>query len=238
MKFLRRNRPRSLFLILVIFVILFVFSTVNKSKSRFLVNDMKYWRKSGANALGINDQQTVGQVFKGNLENLSRISVLVSGLKNNQPVELVLFLYKQNRKGVILREVHHKLTRTLNESLVDFDFEPIDDSKNKTFYFYLKTNHGKESNEVRVYYSKDKFTRITTNGSLRINHIRHQGDLFFKTYSRLIFDYHTVQSNISRQLRQDPIFAFCFFIVMCSCIIGLIYFEIKSRKDTKFNKLE
>jgi hypothetical protein len=250
MKFLRRNRYRSLFLFLVVFVILVLFVSVNKSNSSFLVTDMMYWlKKSNATAVSINDQQVIGQVFKGNFENLSRISVLVSGVKANQPIELVLFLCILNRRGTILREVSQKLTHAKNESfidfvrhkfnfiknesnelLVDFDFEPIVDSKNITFYFYLKTNHGKESNEARVYYSKDKFARITTNGSLRINHTVHQGDLFFKTQSRFIFDFPTIQSNLLRQLKQDPIFAFCFFIVMCSCIIGLIYFEWKSLK--------
>ena len=70
----------SLSLILIIFLAIISLISVGriKSKSTFWLSDIHFWRLSNLQEELIFKNQTVGQTFKSNFDNLGRIDVLIS----------------------------------------------------------------------------------------------------------------------------------------------------------------
>jgi hypothetical protein len=126
---------------------------------------------------------TVGQVFKAQSNNLAGIVLDMGTLERQNTEDITLRLKTVPAADEILRSVTVNASSIFdNESLL-FSFEPVADSLDQSYYFYLESPASKHGNAVS-FWGMDK--DVYPHGNAFINGQEFQGDVRFAiAYAKL-----------------------------------------------------
>jgi len=120
----------------------------------------------------------VGQSFYSYGSGLSGIKVLMANYHNRENTHNVIFHLMENPKSTKdFRRVVVNASEILDNEYHNFEFNPIPDSKGKTYYFYIESPDSVPGNAITVLYAPDD---IYGGGTRFMNSKPVKGDLFFQ----------------------------------------------------------
>lgn len=120
----------------------------------------------------------IGQQFKSSSDNLSAIEIFVDTKDRKNRSNITIDIIDQEGNKVV-RSITQNAKNFKNNSYVKFDFEPISDSKNKSYLLEVKSSN-EDINKAIALMATDKDSY--KDGNLFVNNIEQQKDIRFKTY--------------------------------------------------------
>jgi hypothetical protein len=143
-KFNKKNKYILLFIVILIFEILFLIPKINNN----LIFNNKISLK---NAIPINILKKPVQKYQinSNFKNLSGIKFIFGTYERENDERLEFDLYNDKYEKIYTTEIDAKKLKDNSEYIVKF--KKIKESKNKKYFFDLKSINGNESNSIAVY---------------------------------------------------------------------------------------
>ena len=162
----------------------------------------------------------VGQTFISNYNGLCAVDVCLATYIRTNTEDIIFHLRPdpKSKEDIITIVVN---ARNIEDNKYHrFNFNPIENSKGKSYYFFIESPKSVPGNAITAWYNtKDAYG----NGSAYINHEEIEGDIQFKTYYETDF-FDVVAYFCGRASRDKPFFVFYF-----SLIVILIFLLVKSR---------
>ena len=120
----------------------------------------------------------VGQTFYSYGSGLSGIKVLMANYHNRENTHDVIFHLREGPESIKdLRRVVVNASKILDNEYRSFEFDPIPDSKGKTYYFFIESPNSVPGNAITVLYAPGD---IYGGGTRFMNGKPVGGDLFFQ----------------------------------------------------------
>ncbi|MBU1127334.1 hypothetical protein KKF11_03235 [Patescibacteria group bacterium] len=179
-------------------------------------------QREGDNLYRLSDKKRVGQTFIAGKNNLSRLTLDLknASLKNEKPV---YFHLRQVDGPGDLRKIKISGFNIGDPSSVRFQFEPIPDSFQKKYYFYLDSPDSSDSDGIEVYYSSQD---LYSGGEMMINDQEAIGDLRFSSFyfsdSKMTVFRETIGNFTSRLLTDKTFTALYLTLLILTFSSGLL----------------
>ena len=186
-------------------------------------------------------QDTIGQTFKPNFDNLFKISVFISTKGATPDARVVFHLRRADKREDIFRKeltVSELRPQRNNFYLIGPDpvaaegfhyhiqFSPVTGIKDKKLYFYFELLDKKASGPVRLGIWRSNYYESLREGELMINHAPQKGSfLAFRTYNTWNKDIKDVIRQIKARLLIDKAF-FVFYAALLLLIIACLIVNV------------
>ncbi|HUV42548.1 MAG TPA: hypothetical protein VMY36_01435 [Patescibacteria group bacterium] len=160
----------AIFFLIVIFIFFLFLISVFIIKHRV---DLAQTR--GEELYQIYGQRQVGQTFVAGKNNLEMIIINLKNrsLRNQQPV---YFYLQEANQPQNLRELKINGFNIGDPSTIKFQFEPIPDSAEKSYYFYLESPESNVNDAVEIVYNKQD---VYSSGKMIFSEEEKEADLRF-----------------------------------------------------------
>ncbi|MCW3974811.1 MAG: hypothetical protein NWE86_01020, partial [Candidatus Bathyarchaeota archaeon] len=211
------------FLLLVILVFFFIeFNTLNVDQN---INDQSM--------IEIRKESVVGQTFLSEYNDLCKVEVYLRTYIEAGVQEIVLHLRSDPNSKVDITNISIEMYNSVLNEYFEFNFRPIENSKDKSYYFFLESIDSENVIFV-LYNSNDAYL----NGSAYIDNSEKGGDLQFRTYYKTRPIYVLVHF-FDRAFQDIPFFIFYSFLIF---LLAFILFRIrnllKEMGDNKNRKIK
>jgi len=179
-------------------------------------------QKKGDNLYRLSGKKRVGQTFIAGKNNLSRITLDLknASLKNEKPV----YFHLRQVDGLgDLRKIKISGFNIGDPSSVRFQFEPIPDSFQKEYYFYLDSPDSSDSDGIEVYHSSQD---LYPDGKMMVNDEEIMGELRFSSFyfsdSKMTVFRETIENFASRLLMDKAFTALYLTLLILIFVLGLL----------------
>lgn len=189
-------------------------------------------------AVEINSSSVCGQIFTPNFNNLFMLSFFVPAQNLNRNKKIIFHLtpaLDQDKDIVTSTWNYDELAFKKNNFYIvppdresgekgfhfHVQFAPIEESKNKKFYFYLESPGAQEGEGLKVGIWKTHYYEALTDGSLVLNHINADGYMAFRTYNTIRWNFHALIRTITARLADDKPFLFFYAGALCALLLSM-----------------
>jgi len=173
---------------------------------------------------GIYGDIEVGQSFVATENNLTRIDVLFVTYNRENNKE-ILFRLKDQSSGEEITEIIINASEIPTNDYYNFYFDPIPDSKMKTYYFSLSSPESYPENAISIYSSRNN---AYIGGSAFINGEKYPGDIAFRTYNT--YPGKVFFLSFFEKLIKDRLFLILYGLILGTVIFGIITIHGKGLK--------
>ncbi|WP_426350478.1 DUF2142 domain-containing protein [Alloiococcus sp. CFN-8] len=176
----------TIFSLILIFLISYPFYEVISK----IIDQREYINQGQLSSAGTVGEILAGDIvtqsFKSEADKITSVEVLISNYYRTNKSTLE-FGIKEEGSNSNLRTVTIDTEFLRDNEYYTFDFEPIENTKGKSYNFYIKSIDGYKDNSITLHKSEEDTLK---SGNLYINGIEQTGDLTFKvndkeTYPRL-----------------------------------------------------
>jgi hypothetical protein len=198
-----------------------------------------------SNFVEVNKSNIVGQTFMPNFDNLFKISVFLSKKDANPDGTLLFHLKKQGeREDIIVRSWKVSQIKPDRKNFYQIppdiktpkgfhfhiQFEPIEDSKDKVYYFYFESPQAEPGNGIKLGIWKTKYYEAMKVGARFINHQPVDYFLAFRTFNTWQGDLGGVFEEIRQRLKKDIPFIRVYMSLVLAVFLGIFFLEFRIRK--------
>ena len=124
-------------------------------------------------------ENTVGQTFVSREANLNGIEVMLATYDRKNTKLVIFHLRESPQSSVDIFREEIAASDVTDNAWHSFRFPPLEDSKGKSYYFYLESPESRLGNAITAWMSS---TNAYDGGALMRNHQPDEGDLAFRTY--------------------------------------------------------
>jgi hypothetical protein len=156
-------------------------------------------------------EQTVGQRFVAESDNLCRVDIMMGTLGRQNDSQLTFRLDRLEENASDGRTTTIKAAGLLNNLYNPFVFKPVRRSRKRTFVFSLSSPGAGPDNSVCAWMNNKNIYR---HGTALINRSPVRGDLVFRVYAR-----RPIVTELHRIVKKNPgILGKAWFFVLCACL--------------------
>jgi hypothetical protein len=200
-------------------VVVITFAVVLNNPQTLTAYQLKYEIPRGE----IYGDTTSGQTFFDNENGLERIDILLATYARNNAGSVTFHLRENGEKSDI-RTIIFDANDVLDNQYYSFTFTPIEDSKNKSYEFYLESPSASSGNAITMWYNK---TNSYDLGNATLNGNTLVGDMAFKVFNKN--KNNLLISEFFRRFTQDFLFFVGYsFIVLI--VLSLLIIHTRSQK--------
>lgn len=171
----------------------------------------------------------VEQSFFATENGLYRIDINMAASEQDAFEDVIFHLKEVNstRESIVITKNARQI---MNNEFNSFIFDPMPDSKGKSYVFSIQSPESNSANSIAIWYNDDSASPYA-GGTAFVNNTPLEGDLRFKAY------YHTTTSDfISSYLTKlfgDTLFAIFYVILISIAGLGIIWMEFIDGKGKK-----
>jgi len=140
--------------------------------------------------------QTIGQTFAADLDNLSRIDIMMGTYARENTKTIVFQLFHLDPGRILKREKTFSASTVQNNRYHTIRFDPINNSRDKKYYFMLSSPESTTDDSLSAWMNT---SNIYPPGKIRIRNRPTDGDLVFRAYFR-----RPVYTELGRIIRNYP----------------------------------
>ena len=162
-------------------------------------------------------EKKVGQTFFCEKDEMDRIDVLLATYARINSGKITFHL--REKSGTIdVRTVTVDANYIKDTRYHQFIFAPIENSKNKSYEFYIESPDSSPWNAITIWYTSEN---SYDSGNATINHIPINGDLNFKVFYK--FDTSQFISSFFWRLSHDIPFLIVYLLMICGLIMTILF---------------
>lgn len=150
-------------------------------------------------------EKVVGQSFVATADKLTRVDVMLATFARNNTKDVIFKMREAgSTEDIVNTTVNAEIIK--DNSYFSFVFDPILESKGKSYVFYISSPESVPGNAITIWYSTED---VYSGGTTILNNNPFQGDLSFRTYVKYsMLDF---TSSFFKKFTQDTPF-FIFYI--------------------------
>jgi hypothetical protein len=162
---------------------------------------------------------TVGQTFVAQRDNISRIEVMLGTYERENDKNIIFSLWALTPERKLLTEKTFSASTVRNNLFNTIDFHPVPVSINKKLYFELQSPQSTPENSICVWMNEKD---IYENGTFTYNYKKAKGDLIFRVYAK-----RPIYKELSRIVQNyTGIFASLEFLIAAVIVFEVIQIVI------------
>lgn len=210
----------SRFLLLVFILSLMLFSLSSCSLDNIAAMQEKtstYWPE-------LLSGDSYGQTFVSTENGLDRIDLSTATFARINTSQVIFHLRSAPDASTDLRTITLPGDLIQNERPTSFEFEPIADSKQQSYYFYIESPDGEAGNAITVYANDEDTYK---QGSAYQNGRMVPGDMVFTAYAQQQFSLAQVLNDFGHRWLND----ISFLIVYLAIIAVVVFFLLKKKRN-------
>jgi hypothetical protein len=167
-------------------------------------------------------EKQIGQTFFCDKDEMDRIDVLLATYARINSGKIIFHL-RENTGNTDIRTITIDAKYVKDTKYHQFIFEPVEDSKNKSYEFYFTSPDSSPGNAITIWSTQEN---SYDGGDATINHKPIKGDLNFKVFHT--FDTSDFLSIFFWRLSRDIPFLIAYFVIIS--ILLLIILFVYTRK--------
>lgn len=163
----------------------------------------------------IHGDQTVGQTFVAESDNLCRVDIMMGTLGRQNDRDLTFRLYRLGEGAAEVRTTTVDAGGLLNNLYNAFIFKPVPKSKKRAYSFILSSPESRPENSVCAWMNG---RNIYGKGTALVNGAPARGDLVFRVYSK-----RPIFTELPRIVKKNPgVLGKSWFFILCACLFEAV----------------
>lgn len=169
----------------------------------------------------------VGQSFVATEDQLTRVDVKLATYARKN-TEDIIFGIREATSAQDITNVTVKAEKIKDNAYYTFSFDPILESKGKSYVFYIYSPKSVPGNAITIWYSTEG---EYGNGTAFLNNNPIQGDLSFRTYhTHSVLDF---LSSCLKNFMKDAKFSMFYISLLVVVIFAIIWLQVRATKGKK-----